>query len=125
MKTIEQRAIEACIRYDEKATEVARASKAISEALQQCPRSDIFGGHEWRSHIDEAWKSDLHHLDIGVDGVDAAQARIIGSCPACTAALAAIMERKRLNKQVGAAKRQIRAIAKAARAQDCVGEDHP
>jgi hypothetical protein len=138
MTPLPRRAISAALSYDRAATELAATTRAIGNALDRCPITQA-SDHAYQTDRHAEFFDDRdrvkHHLHTALQTVplrpDFGVRRHIGSCdpigdflrdaatgcPHCAEAWRLIQARKVIRQQFGAAKRSIRAVAKAAARQ--------
>lgn len=112
---VREACVRACLEYDHCASEIARLTRAIGDALSGCARAAEPGGE---NHLTDAYAT----IDDGPDNVrflsDVEQAELLAPCPACARAHELIQQRKAMRIRWGAAKRRVRAIARRAAAPE-------
>jgi len=117
------KALLACKEYDRLMTAIRANTKDIGDGAECCSRwvSDGTGGH-WipgggMTHLTEAfepYESDGEHFPTKEWNDEHGALEIIGDCAGCLKAYKAVQERKANRKKLGAVKRSIRAIGRAA-----------
>lgn len=116
-------ALKACQRYDQVATDLKAATRAINDALERCPISaeSYRRPRTDREYFDERGRVRHHMHRAMTEGVwpttDEITARLSDpdtGCPHCLRAWQQVLHRKALRQQLGGAKRSIRRAAKAA-----------
>lgn len=124
-------ALKACLRYDQVATDLKAATRAINDALERCPISaesyrrpptdrDYFDErgrvrhHMHRAMTKGVWADAVTLRAPTTDEVTARLSDPDTGCPHCLRAWQQVQHRKALRQQMGVAKRSIRRAAKAA-----------
>lgn len=125
------KALQNCIEYARLSAEIKRLTKAIGDALDQCPGENgkrhatelddgsvIYGGDEDSTHLKAAYTPETvgdyysgPELEWMSD--EAIREHLSGVCPHCLEAHGLIQDRKAAKKQFGTVKRAISAIGRA------------
>ena len=118
-----EKALHACKEYDRLMTEIAMNKKTIGDGLSYCTRMVIKPGYfdpalpnGVKSHVQEVfsgfiggdWEPELHYYS------ESKALEIVSECAGCLRAYKAVQERKANRKKLGAVKRAIRMIGRAA-----------
>ena len=122
MKTLAEKALEACKEYDRLMKEIAKNKEEIGRA----PECDRYADSDSGPYIPDNGMTHLSEVFAGYDSDDGYFApihchykadealEIIGECEGCRQAYMAVQERKANKKKLAAVKRYIRAIARQA-----------
>jgi hypothetical protein len=126
----EQRALRACTDYARLSGEIKRLTRLLSDSLARCPGVNghlqyLDIGYDQaaldRFNADETHLKRAYAVDTDEDGSywlnRSEQLEILSACPHCLAADTAIQDRKAARKSLGAAKRAITMIGRAAAQQ--------
>jgi hypothetical protein len=110
--TLENRAMQACMRYDRVKTRIDELTERIADLFHECETRQIQESDEDDINPFEDVEPCLSFVgNIPCD----TRAHYDDECDYCPKALKAIRERRELRQEFGAAKRQIRALAKSFR----------
>lgn len=119
-----EKALAACKEYDRLMIEVKKNTATIGDGLDYCTRMEPVPSAPWLKEIPEGKQSHLAEAFESFDGGTDFPVRcyhtpedieeIIGECSGCLRAYKAVQERKANKKKLGAIKRTIRAIGRAA-----------
>jgi len=125
------KALQYCVEYARLSAEIKRLTKAIGEALDQCPGENgkrhsteledgriVYGGDEDPTHLKAAYTPETvgdYYSGPEQEWLSDEQIRehLAGVCPSCLAAHDAIQRRKVARKSFGALKRSITATGRA------------
>lgn len=122
--TKEEKALAACKEYDRLMIEIKKNTTTIGDGLEYCTRREPVPSAPWLKEIPEGKQSHLAEAFESFDGGTDFPVRcyhtpedikeIIGECSGCLRAYKAVQERKANKKKLGAIRRTIRAIGRAA-----------